>query len=115
MNKNILIVLKNNPLSVSEIAKQLDAVSGNEFIQLNKDVNELIENELCFEHEGKVYLSSDYERGSVVNRRGFLSVDQNLIINENDFGLFDKDEIYYEENKYGARCVHVIKRNSLYH
>ncbi|MDO4198015.1 MAG: ribonuclease R [Erysipelotrichaceae bacterium] len=114
MRDKIIDLLKNNPYDVSDIAKYLKIRSGYDFTELNKTVNEMLEEGICFEDEGKIHLAKMYLKGTVHYKNGYAFVDNMEIANDTGYGLLDGDEIYYRLFKRSAECVHVLSRKTTY-
>ena len=113
MQKRIIDLLDKKPQSIDEIAKNLKIRESNDFINLTKEVNKLIEENKCFEEKGIIYSLNNYAIGTVDIYKDKAYVENKEIKCGNNF-LFDGDKIVYKENKHEAMLIKIIERNITY-
>lgn len=114
MKDKILNILKDKPLKVDEIKDLLKIKNSNDFIVLNKTINELINIGLCFEIKGKIYLTSNYEIGVVDVYKSHVYIDDKELKYDSNLFLFSGDTVIYKENKYDCTLIKILERKTTY-
>lgn len=114
MQKKLIETLKDNPLSVDEIATTLNIKDSKEFIKLNKEVNKLIYEKKAYEEKGIIYLADCFKQGAVDIYKGKAYVGDLEVNNSNNILLFSGDIILYKENKTSVTLIKVIQRALAY-
>lgn len=118
MKDKILNKLKENDYSISELNILL-SLDSKDFIKLNKTVNELIDKKIIIfdEKDNKLRLNRFLE-GSIRYIEGKAYIidgrQEYLIVNSDEFTLFEDDDILYELNKNSCKCVEVVRRSKVY-
>jgi len=115
MIDSILKLLKKEPLTISELNDKLKLKTAEEFINLNKTINKLIEDNTCFEVKDKIYSFENYQIDTIKRYDEFFYIGKGYSIsNTSQFGLTYGDEIIYSVNKGNAYCIKVLKRKNIY-
>ena len=114
MQRKLIETLKDNPLSVDELAHTLDLNNSSDFIKLNKEVNKLIYEKKAYEEKGIIYLADCFKEGVVDTYKGRAYVNDLEISYDNNTLLFSGDKILYKENKTCATLIKIIERGFTY-
>ena len=118
MRDKILELLKDKDYSISELNVLL-SLDSKGFITLNKTVNGLIDKKIVVfdEKENKLRLNKFLE-GSVryIDGKAYIidGRQEYLIVNNDEFTLFEDDDILYELNKNTCKCIEIIRRAKVY-
>lgn len=117
MQEKILTLLKDKERDIHQLSIDLAINNSQDFVTLSREVNRLIEQNKIFEVDGIIYATSNYHKGTVSGKKGYLFVEGDedyFISNSKDMALMNRDEIIYRIKKKQAECVKIIKRNTVY-
>lgn len=114
MKKKILECIQKEGMDIHTIAEHLNLLETNQLILLTKEINKMIDEGLCFEKDGIIYIKDNYLEGIVDVYKGKPYIDDKPVNNDLNTILFSGDKILYRENRFDVDLIKIIERKTAY-
>ena len=114
MKKKILECIQKEGMDIHTIAEHLNLLETSQLILLTKEINKMIDEGLCFEKDGIIYIKDNYLEGIVDVYKGKPYIDDKPVNNDLNTLLFSGDKILYKENRFDVDLIKIIERKTAY-